>query len=338
MSGTRHFGMTLGSSLAALYLAACHAASPAAPVEAPSEEPPPPPLAALTPEEAGVRAALEREVAELTAIGPRNVGHSWNLATATDHIALRLEKRGYTVQRQGFMVGEELTQNLEVELMGAESGNELVVIATHYDTVQESPGANASATGAAALLVLAERFAGKRFDRAVRLVWLSNEASAGAGATAGSRVYVDELTKSARPVVATITLGSLGYYSLRPGSQRYPEELLYGADSRPRFGNFLALVANPSSNALLERTKSVLGHASLPVEELILPDSAPLAADGAQARFWQKGLPAVALTDTAKFRDPDHASVRDTPDKVDFDRFARVVVALEELVTELAER
>jgi hypothetical protein len=87
---------------------------------------------------------------------------------------------------------------------------------------------------------------------------------------------------------------------------------------------------------LLEQLRPVLTAASLPVEELILPDSAPLAADGPQARFWSAGLTGLALTDTAQFRSPHHDDALDTPDKLDFDRLARVAKLLEEIVLSLA--
>jgi hypothetical protein len=298
-------------------------------------EPPPPPLPALTPAEAELEASLQHEVGELVAIGPRNIGHSWNLATVTDHIALRLEGYGYTVARQGFEVGEELTQNLTVELAGRDKGDELVIITTHYDSLLDSPGANGAATGAAALLVLAKSVLGKSFARTVQLVWLSNESGA-QGDDTGSSVYVRGLVAAKRSVFASVTLGSLGHYSLTPHSQRYPEELLYGSERRPKFGNFVALVANPPSDALLELAKAALGSLTLPLEPLILPDSAPLAADGPQARFWQAGLPGIALSDTGAFRDPPLEGAADTPDRVDFERLARVSAGLEPLLSALA--
>lgn len=299
-------------------------------------EPPPPPLPALTVAESELKQSLEHEVTELVAIGPRNVTHSWNLATVTDHIALKLESYGYEVTRQGFMVGEELTQNLSVELPGGDKGNELVILGTHFDSLLESPGANGAATGASALLVLAKRARELRFQRSVQLVWWSNEADGQGQGKVGSRVFVQSLAGTSRPVFAAVTLGSIGHYSLVPGSQRYPDELLYGSENRTSFGNFLALVSNASSNDLLERVRLALGGVTLPVETLILPDSAPLAADGAQARFWEAGVPAIELSDTGVFRAPPLEGATDTTDKVDFERLARVTAGLEPLLAALA--
>jgi hypothetical protein len=353
MGFSRHMSGQLvswsGVRLAALWpLLGALASSGCSPTPAPARAPlgseapesslpasaPPRPLRPLTSEEEQLRTQLEAECVELAELGPRSLVHSWNLHSATDHLARKLEVLGFEVVRQGFPVGDEILQNLEVVVPGTQS-SETLVVAAHYDTTGDSPGANASASGAVALLALAKGVVGKRFARGLRLVWLSNES--GAEGLRGGAVYAARTRRDRLPVVATVTLGSLGNYSVEYGSQRYPEELLFGGDHRSRFGNFLGVVSNASSNPLLEHVRPLLSVASLPVEELILPDQAPLAADGPQASFWQEGLSGLVLTDTAQFRTPFPDGPADTPDKVDFDRLARVTRLLETLVVSLAD-
>jgi hypothetical protein len=319
--------------------AAPGAAVPAATPEAGSlaaeiapPEPPPRPLSPLTSEEQGLRVQLEKEVGAIAELGPRSLAHTWNLYSATDHLARRLEILGHTVVRLGFPVGDEVLQNLEVVVPG--KSPQTLVVAAHYDTSAESPGVNASASGAAVLLTLAQQLAGRRLERSLRMVWLCNETPG--TSERGSAVYAKHVQQAQVPVVATLTLGSLGYYSLASGSQRYPEELLYGADARTHFADFIAVLSNAGSNGLLEHVRPVLSAASLPVEELILPDSAPLAADGPQARFWSAGLLGLLLTDTGQFRSQHVDDPLDTVDKLDFDRLARVAKLLDELVLSIA--
>ena len=52
--------------------------------------------------------------------------------------------------------------------------------------------------------------------------------------------------------------------------------------------------------------------------------------------FWQEGYPGVMVTDTAPFRYPYYHTRHDTPDKLDFDRMARVVDGLRGVVADLA--
>jgi hypothetical protein len=293
-------------------------------------EPPPRPLAPLTAEEQKLRGQLEKEVGAITELGPRSLAHTWNLYSATDHLARRLEVQGHQVTRLGFQVGDEVLQNLEVVLPG--KSPQTLLVAAHYDTSAESPGANASASGAAVLLALAQELVGRQLELSLRMVWLCNET----GSPRGSALYARHIQQAQVPVIATLTLGSLGYFSESAGSQKYPDDVLYGSEKRTHFANFIAVLSNAGSNGLLEHVRPVLAGASLPVEELILPDDSPLAAEGAQARFWSAGLLGLALTDTAQFRSPHYDDALDTADKLDFDRLARVARLLEQLVMSIA--
>jgi hypothetical protein len=53
--------------------------------------------------------------------------------------------------------------------------------------------------------------------------------------------------------------------------------------------------------------------------------------------FWQEGWPALMVTDTAPYRYPHYHSEGDTPDKVDYERLARVVTGLRGMLRELAQ-
>jgi Zn-dependent M28 family amino/carboxypeptidase len=48
--------------------------------------------------------------------------------------------------------------------------------------------------------------------------------------------------------------------------------------------------------------------------------------------FWEQGWPAIMLTDTAFYRNPHYHNARDTPDTLDYDRLARVVHGLSDML------
>ena len=52
--------------------------------------------------------------------------------------------------------------------------------------------------------------------------------------------------------------------------------------------------------------------------------------------FWREGYPGVMVTDTAPFRYPHYHAPSDTPDKLDYDRMARVVAGLARVAASLA--
>src|SRR5262245_36716689 len=115
------WGMGFGCSPAA---APVEAAAPRAQVEQPKLAPPP--LLPLTGEEERLRQEVQGGVGEIAELGPRSLAHSWNLHSATDYLARKLETYGYEVQRQGFQVAEEVLQNLEVVVPGRKTGEQVV--------------------------------------------------------------------------------------------------------------------------------------------------------------------------------------------------------------------
>ena len=129
-----------------------------------------------------------------------------------------------------------------------------------------------------------------------------------------------------------VSLGACGQETKPPAGGGGPAESAPPVPAAPATPEAAPAAAAPAGELV-----PAIDPASLPVEELILPDQAPLAADGPQARFWEAGLSGLVLTDTAQFRTPFPEGADDTLDKVDFDRLARVTRLLETLVTTLAD-
>jgi Zn-dependent M28 family amino/carboxypeptidase len=77
-------------------------------------------------------------------------------------------------------------------------------------------------------------------------------------------------------------------------------------------------------------------YAEFPSEGGAVPSFVPGAGWSDHWSFWQAGYPAVMITDTAPFRYRYYHTAEDTPDKLDFDRMARVVAAVKAIVGEFA--
>ena len=54
--------------------------------------------------------------------------------------------------------------------------------------------------------------------------------------------------------------------------------------------------------------------------------------------FWQHEYPGIMVTDTAPYRYPNYHRPTDTPDKIDYERAARVVSGLEAVIGDLAKK
>jgi hypothetical protein len=143
----------------------------------------------------------------------------------------------------------------------------------------------------------------------------------------GSRRHAERARARGERIVAMYSLETIGYYSDAPASQRYPLPL--GA-FYPDRGNFVAFVANLRSRALLHRTIGAFrACAQFPSEGVAAPAWIPGVDWSDQWSFWRQGYRALMITDTAPFRYPHYHTPQDTPDKVDYDRLARVVRGLE---------
>jgi hypothetical protein len=308
-------------------------------------------LPPLTVAETSLQTSLKRDIEILsTQIGRRNSSNYQNLVKAKAFLTQELEQAGYTVKEQNYQIDNKTYTNLAVEIPGSSRGNEVLVIGAHYDTAFTSPGANDNATGAVAVLALAREFAGTKPLRTLRFVEFTNEEPPLFWTdNMGSLVYAKETkTHPEQKIVGMFSLETLGYYSDRPNTQKYPTplNLLY-----PSTGNFVGFVGNIGSRELLRNTlRSFRAQTQFPSEGAALPSflekvlhlgkpsmystfrSLPGVGWSDQWSFWQQGYQALMITDTATFRYPHYHTLDDTPDKIDFERLSRVTIGISKVI------
>lgn len=292
-----------------------------------------PPLSAV---EIELRAELVADVQKLAGeIGERNLQHYAQLNAASDFIEGAFSRAGLQPRRNTYELLGRGCHNIEVEIPGARP--EIVVIGAHYDSVFGCPGANDNGSGVAALLALARRFAGKPVGQTLRFVAFVNEEPPYFQTDEmGSFVYAKRCKARGDRISAMISLETIGYFSDKPGSQSYPSPGL-GA-FYPRTGNFIGFVGSFGSRALVRRAIGLFREqGKVPSEGAALPSFIPGVAWSDQWSFWQCGYPAIMVTDTAPFRYPHYHESTDTPDKLEYDRFALVVSGMDKVIAELAK-
>jgi len=291
--------------------------------------------AALGEREVALRAELIADVQALAGdIGERNTTRYPLLGAAADFIEGSLTRAGLTPRRESYDLRGQACHNIEVEIRGTRP--EILVVGAHYDSVLGSPGANDNASGVAGLLALARRFAEKPCAQTLRFVaFVNEEPPYFQTAEMGSFVYARRCKDRGDRVAAMISLETIGYFSDEPRSQKYPAGLGFFYPSK---GNFIGFVGNTRSRALLRSAISAFKNArKLPCEGALMPAAIPGIGWSDQWSFWECGYPAIMVTDTAPFRYPHYHSSTDTPDKLDYDRFALVVSGLEKVIAELAK-
>jgi hypothetical protein len=313
------------------------------------------PLPEMTAAECTRSARLRADVVRLCAdIGERNYVVHRGLRQAAEFVASSLSASGYAVECQDVAVPdfarhaarrssggtEPAFVNIIAQRDGAELPGEILVFGAHYDSVAVPGcvGADDNASAVAGLLAMARELAGRTLRRTVRFVAFVNEEppffeSPGMGSLAyAARCYATQ-----ERIVGMVCLEMIGYYDDTPGSQQYPFPVPLSW-FYPDRGDFIAFVANPASRHLLRRVVGAFRRTtSFPSEGAAVPSWIPGVSLSDHGSFWHHGYPAIMVTDTAMFRYPHYHTAQDTPERLDFDRMARVVGGLVEAVADLAD-
>ncbi|MFW6131142.1 MAG: M28 family peptidase [Candidatus Aminicenantaceae bacterium] len=267
-------------------------------------------------------------------IGERNIWKYQALNACANYIEEVLTGMGYEVESQYFRVEGREFRNIEVELKGWKKPDEIILWGAHYDTIFGSPGANDNASGIAALLELARKAAGCQFERSVRFAAFVNEEPPFFKTdNMGSYVYSHNARASGENIVSMICLETIGCYSNKRGSQKYPFPL---SRFYPGTGNFLAFVGNLASKDLVcQSIAAFRKHAAFPSEGIAAPSWLTGIDWSDQWSFWKKDYPAVMITDTALFRYNYYHSPEDTPEKLNYSSLARVLTGLDWVIKNL---
>jgi hypothetical protein len=292
--------------------------------------------ASLSADEIVLRAELAADVQKLAGeIGERNMQRYPQLNAAAVFIEDSFTHAGLRSRRDTYDLDGRAYHNIEAEIPGTRP--EIIVIGAHYDSVFGAPGANDNGSGVAAMLALARRFAGKTTGQTLRFVaFVNEEPPYFQTEQMGSLVYAKRCKARGDQISAMISLETIGYFSDAPRSQTYPS--LGIRPFYPSTGNFIGFVGNIRSRALLHRAILLFRQqAKLPSEGGALPSFLAGVGWSDQWAFWQCDYRGFMITDTAPFRYPHYHEATDTPDKLDYDRFALVVSGVEKTIAELVK-
>jgi Zn-dependent M28 family amino/carboxypeptidase len=223
-----------------------------------------------------------------------------------------------------------------------------ILLAAHYDTVLNSPGADDNASGVAVILEIARLLVQKSTPRTLEIVFFDQEELG----LLGSFAFTGQ-PENLRNLQAAIILDMVGYACHTPGCQTYPPGLtvtpvLEAAGIEfPDRGEFLTVVGEVQNLPLLKIfqtvDKSLRNIASdsikippvvalpIPLKGLLTPDV--LRSD--HAPFWYQGIPAVLITDTANLRSPHYHQPSDTLSNIEPKFFEGSAQIIYNVITEL---
>ncbi len=216
---------------------------------------------------------------------------------------------------------------------GHEDDQPALLVGAHYDGMAGTPGADDNASGVAALLAVAKALSTTPISKPVEFVGFTLEEPqhrTDGRFRHGSRRFAKDAHRSGRKYAGVYILESVGCTDARFGSQRVP---MRTAIPVPDAGTFLCVVGNRRSRDLMWHFgKAAKDHVpDLTTISYQAPFSGrilPMTRWSNHAPFWDRGYPALMLTDTVPLRNPHYHQPTDTPDTLDYDFLTRVTRAL----------
>lgn len=266
-------------------------------------------------------------------IGIRNYDRYQQLNQSVRYIATSFEAVGCEVDLQMYQANQQAFNNIIAEYPDHNSSKPTLVIGAHYDS-HYNPGADDNASGVAGLIELARLLRDVPLKYNLKFVAFVNEEPPFFHTEAmGSYVFVNSLDLTNDNIHGAIVLEMLGYFSEKPFSQRYLPLL---GPFYPNRGNYIAVVGNFLSKDLVKSVYSKFRATErFPVEKIVAPDNLEGIGFSDHWSFWQVGIPAVMITDTAFLRNPHYHQLSDTADTLDFFKMAKVVHGVKEVILNL---
>jgi hypothetical protein len=287
----------------------------------------------------GTKSELRRHLHELTVvIGERSAYAPDSLKQAEDYIASVYEAIGLPVEKESYTYHDLIVSNVVSRLhLGAGSDYPVCryLLGAHYDSVEGTVGADDNASAVAVQLEVARHLMGlQRQGRScisVKFVSFAlEEAPVFMTRFQGSVVHARGMRARGEQLDGMLCLEMVGYACRESGCQGYPFPVNWMG--YPKTGDFIGVVGNMPSRTLTRSiVKAFRRNPDLPVASLNVPlNGWPLPAVrlSDHASFWDRGYPAVMITDSAFFRNPHYHLPSDTMDKLDYDFMAELVESL----------
>jgi len=237
------------------------------------------------------------------------------LEATADYVQSQLEGFGYDVTLQDVefdsdRTGEIVSPNVIGIKEGSECPDRIFVVAGHYDSVPETPGADDDASGTAGMLEMARVLADVDLPTSVYFTGMTLEE----GGPFGSRKMASEFAAQDAEVVGMFSLEMIGYTDAATGSE------------------FILILGNEASAPLIAAVEQAKGYVpDLPIVVVAAAgngESSPDTRRSDHAPFWDAGYQALLVTDTANFRNPNYHRPSDTIDTLDMPFAANVTKAM----------
>lgn len=202
--------------------------------------------------EAKLAERLEQHVRALADLGERSTRRPAALESAAVYIENHLQAAGYAAVRQSYEAGGVTVSNIDARAPQLAVKSRHIVVGSHYDSAEGTPGADDNASAVALLLELAAAFRDSPEPPLRFVAFVNEEPPYFCTPLMGSDQFAARCVENGDNIAAMICLESLGIFTNEPGTQMLPAipPEVSGAlpDSLdPTVGNFVAIIINPPS-------------------------------------------------------------------------------------------
>ncbi|OHD64995.1 MAG: hypothetical protein A2176_04390, partial [Spirochaetes bacterium RBG_13_51_14] len=270
-------------------------------------------------------------------IGERTVRKYENLERARRYIIDYFTRHGVLPTEEKYRASGKEVSNIIAEIRGTEFPDAIILLGAHYDTVEETPGADDNGSGVAALLELFRLLSRFRFRRTIRFVAFTlEEPPFFSTELMGSMMHAKNCRKRKERIDLMICLEMVGY-----GSRRCPQDypLNHKRGAYPAYGDYISVISLPSSAEYVHLWKRIYNeHARRIIYEYIGPASIPGMDLSDHVSFIRSGYPAVMISDTGFYRNRNYHTPDDSFDTINFKFLADVIINSRAALMDMCDR
>ena len=256
----------------------------------------------------------------------RNYENMDQLNEIADYLHAEFTKYADTVYFQSYFIGKREYKNV-IASFGTQHA-ERIVVGAHYDVCGEQEGADDNASGTVGLLELARQLDTVTTAQRIDLVAFTlEEPPFFRSEYMGSYIHAQSLITDSANVKGMICLEMIGYFADAKKTQDYPLGILrlfYGSR-----GNYITLVNQFGPGKFARKfTKRFKHKSAVKAKQFKGPKSLPGIDFSDHLNYWQVGISALMITDTAFYRNKQYHQKGDTMNRLDYDRMAQVIDAV----------
>lgn len=257
-------------------------------------------------------------------IGERTIRKYDNLERTKRYIIDYFTRYGVPPTEETYVVNGRKVSNIIAEIEGDECPGTIIVVGAHYDTIEDTPGADDNASGIAGLLEMFRLLSSQRFKKTVRFVAFTlEEPPFFSTDLMGSMVNATNCSKRKDNIELMVCLEMLGYGS-RKCHQDYP--LNHNKKEFPVYGNYISVISLPSNAPFVYLWKKIYNtRAKCKIFEYIGPASIPGMDLSDHMSFIRSGYRAIMISDTGFYRNKSYHSPDDTFETINFTFLATTI-------------